>query len=138
MAKNGKPYLTLRLMDKSGEVDAKVWDNVDMLGALFDKDDFVAVRSKASIYLGKMQLVIAELKKVPEEEVALVDFLPETERDIREMEAELAALIATLKDEDLKKLLSAFFDDPEFMATFRIAPAAKGMHHVCLGGLIEH
>ncbi len=138
MAKNGKPYLTLRLMDKSGEVDAKVWDNVDTLGALFDKDDFVAVRSKASIYLGKMQLVVAELKKVPEEEVTLVDFLPETERDIREMEEELAALIETVDDQNLKMLLAAFFDDPEFLAVYRTAPAAKGMHHVYLGGLIEH
>ncbi len=138
MAKNGKPYLTLRLMDKSGEVDAKVWDNVDTLAALFDKDDFILVRSKASVYLGKMQLVIAELGKVPEEEVVLVDFLPETERDIREMEAELASLVASISDGNLKMLLAAFFDDPEFLAVYRTAPAAKGMHHVYLGGLLEH
>jgi 3'-5' exoribonuclease len=138
MAKNGKPYLTLRLMDKSGEVDAKVWDNVDTLAALFDKDDFILVRSKASVYLGKMQLVIAELSKVPEEEVMLVDFLPETERDVREMEEELASLVATISDVNLKMLLAAFFDNPEFLAVYRTAPAAKGMHHVYLGGLIEH
>ena len=138
MAKNGKPYLNLRLMDKSGEVEAKVWDNVDTLAASFDKDDFIAVRSKASVYLGKMQLVIAELKRVPEEEVALADFLPETERDIREMEAELAALLASFTDVNLHRLLAAFFDDPAFMAVYRTAPAAKGMHHVYLGGLLEH
>jgi 3'-5' exoribonuclease len=138
MAKNGKPYLTLRLMDKSGEVEAKVWDNVDLLSAIFDKDDFIAVRSKASIYLGKMQLVIAELKKVPEEEVALADFLPETARDMGEMEGELARLISSLNDVNLMRLLSAFFDDPSFLALYRSAPAAKGMHHVYLGGLIEH
>jgi 3'-5' exoribonuclease len=138
MAKNGKPYLTLRLMDKSGEVDAKVWDNVDTLAALIDKDDFILVRSKASVYLGKMQLVIAELRKVPEEEVVLVDFLPETERDIREMEEELASLVATINEVNLRMLLAAFFDDPEFLAVYRTAPAAKGMHHVYLGGLLEH
>jgi 3'-5' exoribonuclease len=138
MAKNGKPYLTLRLMDKSGEVDAKVWDNVDALAAIFDKDDFINIRSKASIYLGKMQLVIAELKKVPEEEVVLADFLPETMRDIREMEEELASLIGTVTDVNLQRLLSAFFDDPAFLAIYRTAPAAKGMHHVYLGGLFEH
>jgi 3'-5' exoribonuclease len=138
MAKNGKPYLTLRLMDKSGEVDAKVWDNVDTMSAIFDKDDFLRVHSKASVYLGKMQLVISELKKVPEEEVVLADFLPETERDIREMEAELATFVATINDVNLKGLLAAFFDDPSFLALYRSAPAAKGMHHVYLGGLIEH
>jgi 3'-5' exoribonuclease len=138
MAKNGKPYLNLRLMDKSGEVEAKVWDNVDTLSATFDKDDFIAVRSKASVYLGKMQLVIAELRRVPEGDVALADFLPETERDIREMEAELAALVASFTDVNLHRLLAAFFDDPAFMAVYRTAPAAKGMHHVYLGGLLEH
>lgn len=138
MAKNGKPYLTLRLMDKSGEVDAKVWDNVDTMSAIFDKDDFIKVHSKASVYLGKMQLVISELQKVPEEEVVLADFLPESERDIREMEAELATFVTTINDVNLKRLLAVFFDDPSFLAVYGRAPAAKGMHHVYLGGLIEH
>ncbi|KAF0221530.1 MAG: CMP-binding [Geobacteraceae bacterium] len=138
MAKNGKPYLTLRLMDNSGELEAKVWDNVDLLSATFDKDDFIAVRSKATVYLGKMQLVVAELKRVPEEEVVLADFLPETERNIQEMVAELSNLLATIGDESLRSLLKAFFDDPLFTALYRTAPAAKGMHHVYLGGLLEH
>ncbi len=138
MAKNGKPYLTLRLMDKSGDVEAKVWDNVDTLSAAFDKDDFIAVRSKATIYLGKMQLVVSELWKVPEEEVLLADFLPETERDIQVMVSELTLLVSTLGDDYLKKLLTAFLEDASFMAFYRMAPAAKGMHHVYLGGLLEH
>jgi 3'-5' exoribonuclease len=138
MAKNGKPYLTLKLMDKSGEVEGKVWDNVDGLSATFDRDDFIAVRAKATVYLGKMQLVIGELSRIPEEEVILADFLPETERDIREMERELSELLATVGDGDLSRLLKAFFDDPAFMGLYRTAPAAKGMHHVYLGGLLEH
>jgi len=138
MAKNGKPYLTLKLMDKTGEVEGKVWDKVDELSAAFNKDDFVAVRSKATVYLGKMQLVIAELKKVPDEAVALADFLPEAARAIGEMAGELAALLATLSDQHLKRLLAAFFDDAAFMALYSSAPAAKGMHHVYLGGLLEH
>jgi 3'-5' exoribonuclease len=138
MAKNGKPYLTLRLMDKSGEVEAKVWDNVDTLAATFERDDFIAIRSKATVYLGKMQLIIAELRRIPDDEVELGDFLPETERNIQEMEAELAALLATLTDENIRLLLTAFFDDPAIMPLYRTAPAAKGMHHVYLGGLLEH
>ena len=106
MAKNGKPYLTLRLMDRSGEVDAKVWDNVDLLSASFDKDDFIYIRSKASVYLGKMQLVISELRKVPEEEVLLADFLPETGRDMEEMTGELAGFIDSMTDIHLKGLLT--------------------------------
>jgi 3'-5' exoribonuclease len=138
MAKNGKPYLTLKLMDKTGEVDAKVWDNADEIGSLFEKNDFLAVRAKASVYLGKMQLILSDLKLVPEEQVDLADFLPETDRDINIMVEELKALVASLKDPNLKRLLIAFFGDPELLAQFRVAPAAKGMHHVYLGGLLEH
>ncbi|WP_026839785.1 3'-5' exoribonuclease YhaM family protein [Citrifermentans bremense] len=138
MAKNGKPYLTLKLMDKSGEVDAKVWDNADQVGALFDRNDFLAVRAKASVYLGKMQLIVSELKKVPDDSVDLADFLPETDRDIEAMVEELHALVAGVKDPDLARLLSSFFHDPELLAQYRVAPAAKGMHHVYLGGLLEH
>ena len=138
MAKNGKPYLTLKLMDKSGEVDAKVWDNADEVGAIFEKNDFLAVRAKASVYLGKMQLILSDLKLVPEEQVVLADFLPETDRDINIMVEELKALVASLRDPDLKRILMAFFGDPELLAQFRVAPAAKGMHHVYLGGLLEH
>jgi 3'-5' exoribonuclease len=138
MAKNGKPYLTLKLMDKTGEVDAKVWDNADEVGALFDKNDFLAVRGKASIYLGKMQLILSELRLVPEDQVALADFLPETERDINLMVDELRSVVASIRNADLKRLLIAFFSDTELLAKYRVAPAAKGMHHVYLGGLLEH
>ncbi|HML79741.1 3'-5' exoribonuclease YhaM family protein [Geobacter sulfurreducens] len=138
MAKNGKPYMTLRLMDKSGEIEGRVWDNVDQLSASFDKDDFVAIRSKASVYLGKMQLIISELVRIPEDKVNLADFLPESDRTIAEMESELKALVETFSDQHLKALMKAFFDDPAFMTLYRTAPAAKGMHHVYLGGLLEH
>jgi 3'-5' exoribonuclease len=138
MAKNGKPYLTLKLMDKSGEVDAKVWDNADEVGSQFDRNDFLAVRAKASVYLGKMQLVLSDLKRVPEDQVHLADFLPETERDISVMVQELQSLVASLRDPDLRRLMDSFFGDPQLMAQFRVAPAAKGMHHVYLGGLLEH
>ena len=138
MAKNGKPYMNLRLMDRSGEIEAKVWDNVEELAANFDKDDFIAVRGKATVYLGKMQLVVSELKPIPESQVELGDFLPMTGRDIAEMEGELGALIATIRDKHLRLLMESFLDDRDFMAGYRTAPAAKGMHHVYLGGLLEH
>lgn len=138
MAKNGKPYLTIKLMDKSGEVEAKVWDNADEVAARFEKNDFLEISAKASVYLGKMQLVISGLRKVPAEDVILADFLPETERDIKEMEAELAAVVSTLTNSWLQQLLNSFFNDPAVMNLYRTAPAAKGMHHVYLGGLLEH
>lgn len=138
MAKNGKPYMTLHLMDKSGEIEGRVWDNVDVISSLFEKDDFISILSKASVYLGKMQLIVSELSRVPDKDVALADFLPESQRDGEEMVEELLALVSSISDGHLSELLSSFFADHEFLALYRIAPAAKGMHHVYLGGLLEH
>lgn len=138
MAKNGKPYMNLRLMDKSGEVDAKIWDNVDSLDKLFEKDNFVQVRGKASVYMNKMQVVVAEISKVQEEQVNLADFLPESPRDNAEMREELAGVIAAISNPHLRALMCAFLADEPLMALYCKAPAAKGMHHVYLGGLLEH
>ncbi len=66
--------MTLKLMDRSGEVEGRIWDRVDQLSAMFDKDDFIQVFAKSSVYLGKMQLVVQDLKLVPEETVDLADF----------------------------------------------------------------
>ena len=138
MAKNGKPYMNLRLMDKSGDIEAKVWDNTELLDKQFDKDDFVKVRGKASVYMNKMQVVIAEIAKVPEAEVMLADFLPESPRDGAEMRQELTATVAALGNPHLKGLMEAFLGDEQLMGLYCMAPAAKGMHHVYLGGLLEH
>ncbi len=138
MAKNGKPYMNLRFMDKSGEVDAKLWDNTDELDKLFDKNDFVQVRGKASVYMNKMQVVVAEISRVPEEEVDLADFLPESPRSIAEMREELHAVVDALSNPHLKALMELFLADEPFMDLYCKAPAAKGMHHVYLGGLMEH
>jgi len=138
MAKNGKPYMNLRFMDKSGEVEAKIWDNTDVLDKLFDKDDFVQVRGKASVYMNKMQVVVAEIAKIPEEQVNLADFLPESPRSSAEMRRELHDVVATLSNPHLRKLMEHFLADTPFMERYCMAPAAKGMHHVYLGGLLEH
>lgn len=138
MAKNGKPYMTLRLMDRSGEVEARIWDRVDQLSSLFERDDFIMVSAKASVYLGKMQLVVQDLRCVDDELVDLSDFLPVSQRDRQQMRQDLDRLLASLNDPHISTLLRAFFDDPEFYARYSKAPAAKGMHHVYLGGLLEH
>ncbi len=138
MAKNGKPYMNLRFMDKSGEIEGKVWDNTDVLDKQFDKDDFVLLRGKASVYMNKMQVVVAEISKVPEEQVNLADFLPESPRNSQEMRQELQEVVAALTNPHLRGLMEAFLADAPFMDLYCMAPAAKGMHHVYLGGLLEH
>ncbi len=137
-AKNGKPYLTLKLMDRSGEVEGRVWDNVETISAGFEKDDFVVVSGKASVYLGKMQLVVQNLVRVDDSQVNLDDFLPVAHRSREEMLGELDGRVASLANPHLKRLMEAFLADQEFMAGYSSAPAAKSMHHVYLGGLLDH
>jgi len=138
MAKNGKPYLTLRLMDRSGEVEGRVWDRVEELERQFDRNDFIRVSGRANVYMGKMQLIIQELQRLDETQVDLADFLPVCPRPAAEMEQELRQRVAEMTDPHLQALLQAFLDDPALLPRFLQAPAAKAMHHVYLGGLLEH
>ncbi len=138
MAKNGKPYMTVRLMDRSGELEGRIWDRVDELEERFRKDDFLWVRGRASRYLGKMQLVIQELKALPEAEVNMEDYLPTAPRDRQEMAAEFAARVREVKDPHYHALLEAIMADADLFRRFCLAPAAKSMHHVYVGGLLEH
>lgn len=138
MAKNGRSYMTLKLMDSTGEVEGRIWDRVDELSARFNKDDFVQVTGKASVYMGRMQVVLQDLDRIDESAIVLSDFLPVSVRPVVDMVGELKAVVDGLVDSDLRKLLQAFLTDDDFMAGYTRAPAAKTMHHVCLGGLLEH
>lgn len=138
MAKNGKPYMTLKLVDRSGEIEGRVWDRVDEFAERFDKDDFLRVQGKASTYLGKMQLVVQDLERIPDQAVDLADFLPVSKRAKAEMLAELREVVESLADPHLRQLLEAFIGDRELLECYSRAPAAKSMHHVFIGGLLEH
>ncbi len=123
MAKNGKPYMTLKLMDRSGEVEGRIWDRVDQLSAQFEKNDFIQLFAKASVYLGKMQLVVQDLKKVPEESVDLGDFLPVSKRAQEDMRQELDGLLDSLTDPHISALLRSFLMIPiSSTATEKLPP----------------
>jgi len=138
MAKNGKPYLTLKLMDRTGEVEGRIWDNADAINALFNKDDFVLVRGKANLYLGKLQLVIQEVARQDEETIELADFLPVSRFPQEELLSRLRQKVDSIEKSHFRRLMDLFLDDREFVAMYTAAPAAKSMHHVFLGGLLEH
>lgn len=138
MAKNGKPYLTLKLMDRSGEVEARVWDQVDDIASRFERDDFVQVKGKASVYLNKMQLIVQELSRIEEDRIDMADFLPTSSFSRDQLLARLRERVAGLEDPHLKALMESFLADGTFLERYLTAPAAKSMHHVYLGGLLEH
>jgi 3'-5' exoribonuclease len=130
--------MTLKLMDCTGEIEARVWDRVDEFAQLFAKNDFLKVSGRGNLYMGKMQLVVQNLRKVDEADVDLADFLPVSKRSVSEMRAELDQLLDSMSDSPMRRLMRTFFDDPDFFKRYSRAPAAKGMHHVYIGGLLEH
>jgi 3'-5' exoribonuclease len=136
--RTGEPYLILNLVDRTGELDAKMWDNAAAVAETFDRDDFVRVRGLVQIYQNRPQLTVHRLAFVPEREVDLADFLPSSKRDANEMFAELAGVIRGITNPHLRALLAAFFADAEIARLYRRAPAAKSVHHAYVGGLIEH
>ena len=138
VTKGGNSYLTLRLLDRSGEIEARVWDRADDLGRGFDKNDFVRVRGQAMLYQGKMQIRVQDVIRVDESQVAPEDFLPNSAFDPDAMLAELQAILRAIKNPHLLALAEACFADPELMQLLRQAPGAKTIHHPYLSGLLEH
>jgi 3'-5' exoribonuclease len=136
--KTGNPYLSLRLADRTGEIEGRVWDKTSDFGPLFEKDDIIKVQGEIDEFQGILQLRIHRLRKAGAGEINLTDFLPATARDVDSMLAELKEMVTTLRNPHLRGLLESFLADPGFMEKFKTAPAAKAMHHVYLGGLLEH
>jgi 3'-5' exoribonuclease len=136
--KSGDPYLSLTLTDKTGELDAKMWDNAAEALNTFERDDFVRIKGLLQIFQNRPQLTLHKIQPVPESEVDLADYLPASQRDRDEMFRELQGWIAGMSDPHLKPLLEAVFADQEIAQAFRTAPAAKTVHHNWIGGLIEH
>jgi len=136
--KFGEPFLSLTLADRTGDVDAKMWDNVDKVMETFSRDDFVRVKAMPQVFQNRIQLTIHTLVRVSDSEVDFADYFPASARDPEEMFAELNGVIASLSNPHLRALLEALFVDPVIAAKFKRAPAAKTIHHAWLGGLIEH
>jgi len=136
--KTGEPYLSLILGDRTGEVEAKMWDNVAEVMDTFERDDFLKVRGLLQVYNNRLQVTVHKLQKQDETSVDFTDFFPASDRNPDEMYGELRSIVAGLNSVPLRALCSAIVDDPEVMPKLRIAPAAKSVHHAYLGGLLEH
>lgn len=136
--KSGEPYLTLTLTDRSGELDAKMWDNAAEALNTFERDDFVRIKGLLQIFQNRPQLTLHKIQLVPASEIDLADYLPASKRDRDEMFRELQGWIAGISDPHLKGLLELVFADEEIALAYRTAPAAKTVHHNWIGGLIEH
>ena len=138
LTKNGKPYGNVVLQDKTGTLDAKIWNLSDPGIEEFEAMDYVYVAGDITSFQGNLQMSIARARKVGEGEYEPKDYLPISEQDIDEMYEKLMGIIATIKNPYLSQLLNKFFGDPDFAKRFKFHSAAKSVHHGFVGGLLEH
>jgi 3'-5' exoribonuclease len=136
--REGKSYLRLELGDRSGTIEARMWDQFDVAAKDIARDDFVKVHARVEIYRNKPQLSLQQLRLAKPEEVDLADFLPHTKEDVGKLYAQLLEYAASIGNPWLKKLVTGIISDPSIAAKYKRAPAAKVMHHAFLGGLLEH
>jgi 3'-5' exoribonuclease len=135
--KAGKPYLAMTLMDRTGEIEARAWDNAVMLDAAAEVGDVIVLQARVTSYQNQLQFGVSGFQPAKENQVVLADFMPASKRPAEDMQQELFSLIATVADKGLLELLTHLFSG-ELLRKFCTAPAAKRMHHAYLGGLIEH
>jgi 3'-5' exoribonuclease len=136
--KSGEPYLALTLGDRSGHLEAKMWDNVEEVLDAFEQDDFLKIKGLVNKYKNRFQLTIHKLRKLGESEIEFDDYLPKTTKNIEELWQTLSNFVGSFQNPHLKSLLQAFMADPEIAAAYRNAPAAKTLHHAYIGGLLDH
>jgi 3'-5' exoribonuclease len=136
--KSGEFYLSLLLADRTGELDAKMWDNVAEVLDAFDRDDFVRVKGLVQIFHNRPQMTIHKVRRMDDSEIDFGDYFPSSRRDQDEMWRELRFVVAGIANVHLRGLLDAVLDDEDVARRYRRAPAAKSIHHAFLGGLIEH
>lgn len=138
MTKNGKPYDNVILQDKTGTLDAKIWDVGSVGIEEFEAMDYIAITGDITSFQGNLQCSIKRARKVGEGEYDPADYLPVSDKDIDEMYNELMGYIDSVKNQYLSKLLHSFFDNEEFERRFKFHSAAKSVHHGFVGGLLEH
>lgn len=139
VTKNGKPYESLILQDKTGTLDAKVWDPNNAGIADFDVLDYIEVYGDINNFQGALQVNVKRIRKCQEGEFNSADYLPVSKFDIEEMYGELLNYIDKVENKYLKGLLLAFFvEDQDFISVFKKSSAAKTVHHGFVGGLLQH
>lgn len=139
VTKNGKAYENLILQDKTGTLDAKIWEPDSQGIDDFERFDYISVTGDVTSFQGALQLNVKRVRKAQPGEYEPGDYLPVSSRDVDEMYGELKDIISSVETPCLKMLLSKFFlEDKEFEKRFKFHSAAKTVHHGCVGGLLEH
>ena len=139
VTKNGKTYENVILQDKTGTLDAKIWEPNSLGIDEFEAMDYVEVTGEVTTFNGTLQLNIKRIRKIDAERCNQRDFLPCSEKNIEEMYQELLGFIKKIKNPYMAKLVNSFFvEDEQFIKRFQYHSAAKTVHNGFIGGLLEH
>ena len=133
--RSGTPYLALELVDRSGRIDARIWEDVELLGHRFDVGDAVRVLGRVSRFRDRLQLDVRSLERAEVDPGTLV---PEARRDLDELDGFLEFLAAEISHDDLRAVVGRFLADGEVRMRLRQLPATPEGHHSYAGGLLEH
>lgn len=133
-----KPYLDIELADRSGVMNARLWDNVERYAGTFQTDDYVRVKGQVTEYKGQLQITVSAVSRADPAGINEAEMLPHTTKDINELLGRLKEVLGTLTNPHLRKLVNLFLEDSAFMAAFKRSPAATTFHHAYIGGLLEH
>lgn len=136
-SKTGKSYMSLKLRDKTGTLDAKVWEINNQIGA-FEENCFVKIDALAQVFNGDIQLNVKKLRKSEEGEYDPADYVPTTGKDVEMLHGQLAEYVSSVKNEYLRQLVENILKRPEIDVELTKHSAAKAFHHSYLGGLLEH
>jgi 3'-5' exoribonuclease len=136
--KGSGQYLALTLADKTGQFEARMWDDFADVLKTCTAGCYVKAQGQISKYQGKFQITLTKLRLAAATEIDTADFIPTTQYDIPTMAAELRGYVDAFRNPHLRRLVLAFLDDPTLGPQFIEAPAAKRLHHAWIGGLLEH
>jgi 3'-5' exoribonuclease len=137
-SRNGSAYLALELRDPTGTLSARVFRDVDRVGARFERGDAVEVQGRAERYRGQLTAEISDIRRLEPGEAEPAAFLPAAYRDREELEGFLEHLCREVHDPGLASVVRAVLFTEPVAAEFRRAPATRNGHHSYLGGLLEH
>jgi 3'-5' exoribonuclease len=138
VAKNGSKYVQATFCDRTGSIPVRQWDANDADFSCYKPAGFIKARGRVETYKNTLQMIAFAVQECDGEGVNPADFLPVSTRPVEEMEKELDALLASIQDEDCKRLLAAIFADDSVRARFLKSPAATNVHHAWVSGLLEH
>jgi 3'-5' exoribonuclease len=133
--RSGSPYLALELVDPTGKIEARVWNDVELLDKRFGEGDAVRVLGRVERFRDRLQLEVRSLEPAQADPAQLV---PESRRDVEELDGFFEFLAGELAHPGLRALLERFTGDETFRARMRLLPATQDGHHSWAGGLLEH